>query len=63
LIAVSFPAPGSDANALAFGGTDLWITNNTADQIAQIDGKGQVDGNYNLPAPTPGGLAWDGCCG
>lgn len=54
-----FHAPGRLTQGIAWDGTYLWVSDNSA-EIFKVDTSGKTLGAYSSPAPTPEGLTWDG---
>jgi len=57
--AEGFEAPGRLTQGIAWDGTYLWLSDNSA-EIFKVDTSGETLGAYSSPAPTPEGLTWDG---
>ena len=54
----SFPAPGDYPQAIAYDGTDFWITLNYSSTVFRVDSSGRVLGSFTAPGYLLNGLVW-----
>ena len=60
-IILQFPSPGSSPGGLAWDGTHLWVADDAADTVYQLDSAdGRVLASFKSPGAEPRGMVWDG---